>query len=217
MSFYQTLVSATADSRAYLLSAPVIGAAQRGEVSLPRYIAFLTQAYHHVKHTVPLLMACGSRLSGEYEWVREGLAEYIEEELGHHQWILNDIEACGGDKAQVSGGQPGFAIEMMVAFLYDQIQRQNPMGFFGMVLVLEGVSVEMATPMADMLREKLRLPEQAFSYLYSHGSLDQGHIKFFESLMNRVTQFDDQQAIIHAANRVYRLYGDMYRELEQVN
>ena len=34
----------------------------RGDVSLDTYVAFLTEAYHHVRHTVPLLMACGSRL-----------------------------------------------------------------------------------------------------------------------------------------------------------
>jgi pyrroloquinoline quinone (PQQ) biosynthesis protein C len=160
-------------------------------------------------------MACGGRLDGDHEWVRAGLAEYIEEEIGHQEWILNDIAACGGDKEAVRNGQPGFAIEMMVAFLYDQIQRQNPMGFFGMVLVLEGTSVNMASAMADSLRSSLSLPKSAFSYLYSHGSLDQDHIKFFESLMDKVTDAGDQQAIIHAANRVYRLYGDMYRELEQ--
>jgi len=40
MSFYQRLMSETAAGRDYLLSAPAILACQRGEVTLPRYIAF---------------------------------------------------------------------------------------------------------------------------------------------------------------------------------
>ena len=36
--------------------------ASPGRVSRETYGEFLTEAYHHVKHTVPLLMACGSRV-----------------------------------------------------------------------------------------------------------------------------------------------------------
>ena len=46
---------------------------------------------------MPLLMACGARLPARLEWLRGAVAEYIEEEYGHEQWILNDIAACGGE------------------------------------------------------------------------------------------------------------------------
>ena len=89
MSFYQQLLDATADERAWLMSAPIIQDCQRGRVSLARYVAFLTQAYHHVKHTVPLLMACGSRLGDEHRWLQDAITEYIDEERGHDHWILS--------------------------------------------------------------------------------------------------------------------------------
>ena len=57
MNFFDQLQNATATERASLFSAPIIDSALKGEVSLDQYVAFLTQAYHHVKHTVPLLMA----------------------------------------------------------------------------------------------------------------------------------------------------------------
>lgn len=213
MSFYQILNERTASEREYLLSAPIIAACQRGEITGETYIAFLTQAYYHVRHTVPLLMATGGRLPQEYEWVRGALAEYIEEEYGHQEWILNDIRACGGDAEAVRAGTPCLPIELMVAFLYDQIQRGNPMGFFGMVQVLEGTSVAIALSVADQLKQGLGLPAHAMSYLSSHGALDQEHLKFFEGLMNRVQNPADQAAIIHSAKVVYRLYGDMLRTL----
>jgi hypothetical protein len=155
----------------------------------------------------------GGKLGQEYEWVRGAIREYIDEEYGHQEWILNDIRACGGDAEAVRHGQPGLPIELMVAFLYDQIQRGNPMGFFGMVQVLEGTSVAIALTVADQLKSGLGLPPQAMSYLSSHGALDQEHLKFFESLMNRVEDAADQAAIIHAAKVVYRLYGDMLYQL----
>lgn len=214
MSFYQYLQQATAAEREYLLSAPVIAACQRGEVSLGLYRAFLAQAYHHVSHTVPLLMAAGARMPASHEWVRQALVEYIAEEYGHQEWILNDLRACGGDAEAVRQGRPGQAIELMVAFLYHQIDRHNPMALFGMVQVLEGTSVAIALTVSGQLRQGLKLPEQAMSYLSSHGALDQEHLRFFAGLMDRVTAVEDQEAIVHAARVVYRLYGDMLRSLE---
>ncbi len=213
MTFYQQLQDSTARERDYLLSAPIIEACRTGDINKEMYIAFLKQAYYHVRHTVPLLMATGGKLPQDYEWVRGAIAEYIAEEYGHQEWILNDIRACGSDAESVRTGQPGLSIELMVAFLYDQIIRLNPMGFFGMVQVLEGTSVAIALNVAEQLKKGLSLPSNAMSYLSSHGALDQEHLRFFESLMNKVEKPEDQQAIIHSAKVVYRLYGNMLREI----
>ena len=213
MNFFDQLQNATATERASLFSAPIIDSALKGEVSLDQYVAFLTQAYHHVKHTVPLLMATGSRLSEDKEWLRNAVAEYIEEELGHQEWILNDIAACGGDKEAVRNSRPNMATELMVSYAYDTVQRINPLGFFGMVHVLEGTSISIADSAADKIRESLSLPKKAFSYLYSHGSLDQEHVEFFKSLINKIDDPAEQSQIIHSAKVFYTLYGNIFRSL----
>jgi len=196
-----------------LLSIPFIQRGAAGELGLDSYIAFLTQAYHHVKHTTPLLMACGGRLPERLEWLRTAIGEYIEEEIGHQEWILNDIKACGADGEAVRAGQPSPATELMVAYAYDTIHRGNPVGFFGMVLVLEGTSVALATHAAERIGESLKLPKAAFSYLISHGSLDIGHVAFYRTLMNRLQDDADRQAVIHCARIFYKLYGDIFRGL----
>jgi hypothetical protein len=101
----------------------------------------------------------------------------------------------------------------MVAYAYDTIARGNPIGFFGMVLVLEGTSVALALNAAERIQRALRLPDAAFSYLRSHGELDREHTAYFATLMNRLDDPGDQQAVIHAANIFYRLYGDVFRSL----
>lgn len=214
MNFYQSLLEATSEERNYLLSAPMIKRCFEGDFTLDHYVAFLLQAYHHVKHTVPLLMAVGAQLPEEKEWLREAVAEYIEEELGHQEWVLNDIAACGFDKEQARQSAPLFATEMMVSYAYDAIRRTNPLAFFGMVLVLEGTSINLAEQAASHIAGKLGLPPKAFSYLNSHGALDQEHIKFYENLMNNISSAQDQAVIVHAAKRFYRLYGDIFRSLE---
>lgn len=218
MTFYERLLSETAAEREALMTLPLIVQGAQGNITLQTYLAFLTQAYHHVKHTTPLLMACGGRLSGEYEWLRTAIGEYIEEEMGHQEWVLNDIEACGANKESVrhsatEADAACHATEVMVAYAYDMIHRVNPLGFFGMVLVLEGTSTAVATQAGEKIMQALNLPKKAFSYLFSHGSLDISHVSFYESLMNQVTKPEDQQIIIHAAKRFYRLYGDIFKHV----
>ncbi len=211
MAFFDTLQLQTATQREALFAVPVIRQALAGQASRHSYIAFLTQAYYHVRHTVPLMMACGARLPRRLEWLRGAVCEYIEEEYGHEQWILDDIKACGGDWEAVRDGRPALPIELMVAYLYDLIARGNPVGLFGMVNVLEGTSIALATQAAGTLQRSLEL--RAFSYLSSHGALDQEHMVTYRTLMNRLEQPEDQQAVLDAAKVVYHLYTEMFRSL----
>jgi pyrroloquinoline quinone (PQQ) biosynthesis protein C len=214
MSFYETLLTETTTERNTLMRLPLITQGGAGNISLETYIAFLTEAYHHVKHTVPLLMACGGRLSEDYEWLRTGLGEYIEEEMGHQEWVLNDISASGSDKEAVRNGQPSLATEVMVAYAYDMINRVNPIGFFGMVLVLEGTSTAVATQAGQSLMTSLNLSAKSFTYLLSHGDLDVGHTEFYEGLVNQITDTADQALLIQSAKNFYQLYGNIFKEIE---
>ncbi|MFC4863463.1 TenA family transcriptional regulator [Pseudomonas sp. MAHUQ-62] len=217
MSFFNQLQVATAQERDALFNVPVIREALAGQVSLEGYRAFLGQAYHHVRHTVPLMMACGARLPSRLEWLRGAVCEYIDEEYGHERWILDDIRACGGDAEAARTSRPSLAIELMVAYLYDLIARGNPVGLFGMVNVLEGTSIALATQAAGTIRESLGLPAEAFSYLSSHGALDQDHMATYRRLMDRLEDEDDQQAVIHAAKVVYQLYAEMFQGLPRAS
>jgi pyrroloquinoline quinone (PQQ) biosynthesis protein C len=213
MTFHHELLAATADERDALTAIPIVQACLSGRVSLPSYLAFLREAYHHVRHTVPLLANCRDRLPPRLAWLRGALDEYIDEEQGHEEWILNDIAACGADSEAVRASDPGFAAEVMVAYAYDTIARRNPLGFFGMVLVLEGSSVALALLAADRIQAGLRLPDAAFSYLRSHGTLDQAHTAHFAQLMDQLEHPSDQAAVVHCARAFYRLYGNVFRDL----
>jgi pyrroloquinoline quinone (PQQ) biosynthesis protein C len=213
MTFFSHLVEATRDDREALAAIPIIQGCLGGRVSLPSYTAFLEQAYHHVRHTVPLLRACRAKLPPRLAWLRPDLDEYIAEEEGHDNWILQDLSACGVKPSRIAAGRPGFATEVMVSYAYDTIERINPIGFFGMVHVLEGTSVTLALQAAEQIQQSLALPDAAFSYLFSHGILDRQHTAHFAELMGRIDDPGDQAAIIHAATMFYRLYGNVFRSL----
>ena len=212
MSFYEQLAIETANERNHLLAAPIIADCLAGRVTSESYLAFLEQAYHHVRHTTPLLMLLGGRLPDRLGWLRKAVAEYIEEEIGHEEWILNDIAAAGGDAEAVRESRPGLPAELMVAYAYDLVNRGNPAGFFGMVFVLEGTSVALALTAADRIQQALALPNKAFSYLRSHGTLDEEHTQHLAALVNAMTP-EDQAEVVRCAKIFFRLYGDIFRSL----
>lgn len=210
MTFFQRLITETAQGQQTLAAVPQIQDGLAGAISRETYIAYLTEAYHHVKHTVPLMQAARAGLDDAHDRFRHALDEYIAEETGHEAWILNDIRNCGGDPEAVRDGTPRAATRAMVDYAYDYIRRVNPMGFFGMVLVLEGTSVRLATQGAEAVARTLGLGPQCFSYLTSHGALDQEHLVFFQRLMDEVDDPADQAAIIEVANGVFTLFAGVF-------
>ncbi|THD51082.1 AMP-binding protein [Phenylobacterium sp.] len=213
VTFFPRLVTETLGGQQVLASVPQIEDGLAGRISLETYIAYLTEAYHHVKHTVPLMQTAKARLDDRHTRFRDALDEYIAEETGHEEWILNDIRHAGGDADAVRHGQPRAATRAMVDFVYDFIARDNAMGFFGMVLVLEGTSVRLATQGADAVAASLGLGPECFSYLSSHGAVDQEHLVSFQKLMDEVDDPDDQRAIIAVASAVFDLFADVFRAI----
>lgn len=214
MTLHEDLIHSTTADRDYLLGAPVIQRALSGVITHEEYLAFLTQAYHHVRHTVPLMMTVGSRLPDRLSWLRERIVHYIEEEQGHDEWILNDIEAAGGDRQLAASSSPSLPTEAMVAYAYDMVTRRNPAGFFGMVHVLEGTSAAIALRAADRIQSTLQLPNHALTYLRSHGQLDQEHAQYLADIVNRLDHTKDRNAVLQCARAIYWLYGQMFRSLE---
>lgn len=212
-TFFEKLTEETVLERQALYQVPQIIDAIQGNITREAYISYLTEAYHHVKHTLPLLMLVGSRFSEDKEWAREAFVKYISEEVGHHEWILNDIRNTGGDAESARNSEPKIATELMVAYAYDLITRKNPLAFLGMVFVLEGTSTSLAVEAAEKIRSSLSLKRNCFSYLLSHGEIDVGHMKFFTSIVNRIDNKSDQEAIIKSAKIFFKLFADIFRNI----
>ena len=176
MTLHEQLARETAADREFLLAAPVIQRCLAGDVTRELYVAFLTQAYHHVRHTVPLLMAVGSRLPDRHAWLRDSVLHYLEEETGHDAVDPQRHRGRGrrprGGGRVAAGGRDRGDGRLRVR----HGDASQPVGFFGMVHVLEGTSVSLALNAADRIKSTLALPTSAFTYLRSHGELDKEHV-----------------------------------------
>ena len=212
MSFYDRLMDETSKDRESFIAIPIVQHAIRNGAPRGLYLEFLTQAYHHVKHTFPLMALAASRTADER--YQDAMVEYMEEERGHEKWILDDIRAIGGDPDAVRSGAPGIPCQIMVGYAYYAIEHISPYAFLGSVHVLEGMSVMLADKLADALKKSFSLESDAgFTYLRTHGSLDTDHVAFFRKLADG---FDDpaaQRIIIDNAKIFYRLYGAIFQDL----
>src|ERR1700686_1307721 len=212
MSFYDRLMAETSKDRDAFLAIPIVQHAIRNGAPRSLYIDFLTEAYHHVKHTFPLRGLAAARTSDER--YQDALVEYMEEERGHEKWILDDIRTVGGNPDAVRTGNPGVPCQIMVGYAYYAIEHVSPYAYLGSVHVLEGMSVLLADQLAEAMKKSLGLESDAgFTYLRTHGSLDTDHVAFFRSLADGFENADTQSIIVDNARIFYRLYGAIFHEL----
>jgi len=215
LSFYDQLLRETAAERAGFCAIPVISSAVTVGVDKALYLDFLASAYHHVRHTCPLLGLALSRCQVTDEPYRAGLLDYLEEEKGHEAWILDDIEALGGDRQHAAHALPALAVRQLVAYGYFAIEHVSPYALLGMIHVLEGMSVALAQAGATAIQRSLGVDAASggFLYLTSHGHLDESHLDAFARLLARIDTPERRTLVIQAAKDVYRLYGDVFRDL----
>ncbi len=215
MSFYRDLLDATAAERAEFMTIPVIARACSEGVGRAAYVDFLSQAYHHVRQTCPLLALAASHCGPGDAVYREALFDYIAEERGHEAWILEDIAALGGDADAVRQGAPRLPCHLMVAYAHYAIAFVSPYAMLGMVHVLEGMSVALAQRAAMSIATRVGMGEGGggFRYLSSHGGLDVEHVAFFRELVDGIDRPGAHEAVLETARVIYRLYGDLFRDI----
>lgn len=219
MDFYDRLVADTEDARAAFMALPTLQAALADGVSPALYVDYLSQAYHHVRHTCPLLAAAAARCGPGDERLADALYAYMDEERGHEKWILDDIRALAGDGrvAETVGYEGDPPVRALVGYMYSAIERTSPYAILGMVYVLEGTSVEIASQAAAAIAAGLGQAPQAsqagFSYLTSHGALDREHVAFYRDLVNGLEDEGQRRTVVDAARMTYYLWGLMFREL----
>ncbi len=210
---HDQLIAETAHVRAEFLSIPLIKRGLDGNVPPALYVDFLNQAYHHVRHTCPLLSLAAARTDdADY---RAALYTYIGVEQGHEDWILEDIAAITGDATGAAFAPPRLPCAAMVGYAYYAIEWISPYALMGMVHVLEGLSMLLATRAAKAISRNFgRAAGDGFRYLTSHGAFDVEHTAFFREVVNRIEPPWAGAAIIHCARMMYWLYGNIFRDLD---
>ena len=101
------------------------------------------------------------------------LEEHVDEELGHDESLLDDLEALGVSRDAVVERIPSPAVAALVGSQYYWIAHHHPVAFLGFVALMEGYP---PTPeLLDALAARTGHPASAFRTFAQHGELDPGH------------------------------------------
>jgi pyrroloquinoline quinone (PQQ) biosynthesis protein C len=211
---FDRLAAETAAARREFVALPLIQHVLANGAPEDLYVDFLGQAYHHVKCTAPLLARAASRCGAADRRYQSALFDYVAEERGHEQWILEDIAALGADAEAVRNGSPRLPCKIMVGHAFFLVDHVSPYGLLGMIHVLEGMAVALASNAVQALRRTVATAGDAgFKYLITHSDLDVGHARFFEQLIDDIDPAH-LPLVIECTRDFYVLYSNLFHDLD---
>ena len=214
MSFFITLVENSDASRRAIESLPKVHAMIHKGLTLAEYRAFLHDLYHIVWHFCPVMAAAAARCDDRLRAVRYELYERIEEEKGHETWVLEDIEAVGGDTRRVREHAPSAPVQAMVGFNYYAAERVHPCSVLGMLYVLEVVASVYGGKVADSVARAIGRETTAggFRFLSSHATMDADHMAKLNLLLKTIEDSEAQAAVIDSTRVNFHQFGQLFGE-----
>jgi pyrroloquinoline quinone (PQQ) biosynthesis protein C len=214
MSFFITLVEMTDASRRDLELIPKVHSMMNHGLTLAEYRGFLHDLYHIVWHFCPVMSAAAARCDDHFRDVRYDLYERIEEEKGHDSWVLEDIEALGGDVRAVRETPPSPPAQAMIAFNYYASDRVHPCSVLGMLYMLEVVSSVYGGRVSDSIARAIgrNVEDGGFKFLSSHATMDLDHMAKLNRLVKTIDDAGAQNAIVNATRVNFHQFGQLFRE-----
>jgi pyrroloquinoline quinone (PQQ) biosynthesis protein C len=192
---------------------PFLSSIVAGSASREDYVAFLTVSREYVRWSGPLLAetAAGLRRAGRYPWLYDLVSAKSEEEGPHHHWLEDDVRALGINPLSVSRLPRPKAIGAYIQWGFAMAEGGSP-AYLGAAYALEFVSMHRAKMAADNLRARGTIAkiDRAVAFLVGHGEADVDHVARLGSVLERITDADDCDAVVLSAAVVRALYPQFF-------
>ena len=182
------------------------------------YPEYLITLHCIVRSSVPLMevaldraesMADSDPVAGE---LTTYLAAHIEEERGHDQWILDDLERLGVERGDVLARLPSHNVAALVGSQYYWVLHCHPVALLGYLMVSEGYPV--APTLVEELVERTGYPRDCFRMLAEHAELDPHHGEELDQLIDSLPLRPDLETLLGLS--AMQTVGFMARCLDEV-
>lgn len=187
-----------------------------GTLDKAGYIHYLVQTYHYARWSTPILGEAGVRLRrlGRLPELAELLIQKGEEERGHERWLLSDLKNLGCSEEFVETAARSPAVDAYTGWNFFTSRAGVPTAALGTAYVLEYLSQTRAGVWARRLKEVGAIPNirKSVTFLRSHGALDGDHVAEMARLLGRLTEPEDQEAILFSARVARSVYPRIFRE-----
>ncbi|WP_439657418.1 iron-containing redox enzyme family protein [Lentzea sp. HUAS TT2] len=183
-----------------------------------RYNRYLSEMYAVIRASVPLMELAASRCEGPdpvSTRLRAYFPAHVEEELGHDDWLLDDMVVAGLDPAAERLRPPSVQVVRLVGPQYYWVNHGHPVALLGYMAVLEGNSP--SPGLAGLLAARTGLPPEAFHTLDHHADADPHHSgEIFALLADLELTAAQRSAVrasaLHTAAALIDLFDHLTRE-----
>ncbi|MFY2557375.1 iron-containing redox enzyme family protein [Corallococcus terminator] len=187
-----------------------------GTLDKAGYIHYLVQTYHYARWSTPILGEAGERLKrlGRHPELAELLIRKGEEERGHERWLLSDLKNLGCSEESVETAARSPAVDAYTGWNFFTSRAGVPTAVLGTAYVLEYLSQTRAGVWARRLKSVAAIPNihKSVTFLRSHGALDGDHVAEMARLLERLTEPEDQEAILFSARVARSVFPRIFRE-----
>jgi hypothetical protein len=186
------------------------------------YPMYLTIWHGIVRSAVPLLEAAADRarsLAPDDE-IAAALVAYFEhhgpEEAGHDVWLLEDLEALGGDRRAALQRLPSPRVATLVGAQYYWLRHAHPVSLLGHMGVVEGYSPPAG--FADRLQELTGHPRDAFRAIRRHERLDIKHKRELYELIDGLALTPEHEKLmgiagLHTMQAAVEVFAEIHASL----
>ena len=210
------LTEATSRYRHQMEALPQLQAMLGGNFSKSSYAKFLIELYPIVSNFCPLMAAAAGRCADRYANLRHYLFGHIEHEKDHETMVINDLEQIGYRCDDLPRENPGPAARAMLAYNYYAIDRIDPHYVIGMLYVLELMSSGYASNIAQSISRAIDHPmTRGFSFLDSHGTLDDDHLADLIGLIQSIESPELVEKVVDSVDMNFYLFRQVISDLPQ--
>ncbi len=182
------------------------------------YPEYLFTIHTMIRASVPLMEAAlaSAKALDAKDPVAEGLIAYlsqhIKEEMHHDEWLLDDLEVIGVQRAQVLARMPSPSVAAMVGTQYYWIFHHHPVAILGYIGVMEGYPP--TREFVEDLKKRTGFPETAFRTIAKHGYLDPYHRDDLDKAVDELALENQHQVLIGtSAMQSVHLGAQAFREV----
>ena len=214
LPFFADLVIRTDEARRAFETNPVVLDAVANGMPVERYRALLLELYHVVWHFNPVCAAAASRMPDTHRQIRYHLYEHMHEELGHEEWVMNDLAAVGVPREQVLAHVPSPFTLALNGYNYWAADRRHPCSALGMLYALEVIASVYGGPFASAIKESLLLEgEQGISFIGSHATMDAEHMAELRKVLETVRDDEAKEAVVESTLMNFHHFTRMFETI----
>lgn len=207
-TFFLELVEQTDEARrAFETSSKVLDIVANG-LPLDRYRKLLLELYHVVWHFNPTCAAAACRITDQHRNVRYFLYDHMNEEKGHEEWVLNDLQVVGVSAGMARAYSPTLVMLGLNGYNYWSADRRHPCSVLGMIYTLEVVASVYGGQMTAAITDSLLLEgDRGISFISSHATMDAEHMAELRVVLNQVVDDEAKTAIVESTVFNFHQFG----------